>query len=97
MTPGLSNLQIIPFKVAAYNRKLKMMTFFDENNSDDFDFISGTEMRRLAKAGKQLPDGFMNDKAWSILSDFYRNCTNFDQKVLDQHKKKEYKKTYWIG
>ena len=72
MTPGLSNLQIIPFKVAAYNRKLKRMTFFDELNADDFEFISGTQMRRLARAGEQLPDGFMCSKAWNVLADYYK-------------------------
>lgn len=76
MTPGLSNLQIIPFKVAAYNRKLKKMTFYDEQHRDDFEFISGTEMRRLARTGERLPEGFMNSKAWAILSDYYRSISS---------------------
>lgn len=72
MTPGLNNLKIIPFKVAAYNKKLKKMTFFDESNADDFEFISGTQMRKLARSGEQPPDGFMGKKAWTILADYYK-------------------------
>lgn len=75
LTPGLSNLQIIPFKVAAYNKKIKKMTFFDETHPEDFEFISGSQMRRLARAGKQLPEGFMGNSAWAILADHYRNLS----------------------
>ena len=42
---GLKNLEIIPFKVAAYDMKNKKMAFFDKNRAKDFDFISGTRMR----------------------------------------------------
>lgn len=45
MAPGLDKLEIIPFKVAAYDKKSKKMTYFDSNRKDDFDFISGTRMR----------------------------------------------------
>lgn len=43
--PGLQDLEIIKFRVAAYNMKEKRMTFFNPDKKDDFDFISGTRMR----------------------------------------------------
>lgn len=42
---GLKNLEIVPFKVAAYDLKNKKMAFFDPNRPQDFEFISGTKMR----------------------------------------------------
>ena len=38
------------------------MAFFDPHRKEDFDFISGTRMRGLAKSGEQPPDGFMAPK-----------------------------------
>ena len=40
----------------------KAMAFFDPHRKEDFDFISGTRMRGLAKAGELPPDGFMAPK-----------------------------------
>ena len=62
MAPGLSHLEIIPFKVAAYDTKNKAMAFFDPHRKEDFDFISGTRMRSLARSGEMPPDGFMAPK-----------------------------------
>ena len=45
MARGLHNLEIIPFKVAAYDKVKKSMAFFDPARQQDFDFISGTKMR----------------------------------------------------
>merc|ERR1712013_278918 len=73
MAPGLTQLEIIPFKVAAYDMKAKAMAFFDPHRKEDFDFISGTRMRGLARAGELPPDGFMAPKAWSILSSYYQS------------------------
>lgn len=73
MAPGLNQLEIIPFRVAAYDIKAKEMAFFDPHRKEDFDFISGTRMRGLAKAGELPPDGFMAPKAWSVLADFYQS------------------------
>jgi len=75
MAPGLTQLEIIPFKVAAYDLKAKAMAFFDPARKADFDFISGTRMRGLARAGEQPPDGFMAPKAWTILSDYYKSLS----------------------
>lgn len=45
MAPGLDMLEIIPFRVAAYDRVAAKMEFFDPKRKDDFEFISGTKMR----------------------------------------------------
>lgn len=44
---GLQNLEIIPFKVAAYDKKYKKMSFLDTKRKEDFEFISGTKMRGM--------------------------------------------------
>jgi len=72
MAPGLPQLEIIPFKVAAYDTKVKKMAFFDPERKEDFDFISGTRMRDIAKKGEQPPEGFMVPAAWEILAKFYK-------------------------
>ena len=45
MAPGLDDLEIIPFRVAAYDKTKKQMAFFQPERKDDFEFISGTKMR----------------------------------------------------
>lgn len=72
MAPGLTSLEIIPFRVAAYDRAARKMSFFDPERKQDFDFISGTKMRGLAKSGENPPDGFMAPKAWRILAGYYK-------------------------
>ena len=59
---GLQHLEIIPFRVAAYDIKEKKMAFFDPARKGDFDFISGTRMRALARSGETPPSGFMAPK-----------------------------------
>lgn len=66
MAPGLSRLEVVPFRVAAYNNKTKSMEFYDEAHSEDFSFISGTKMRKFAREGITPPDGFMAPKAWKV-------------------------------
>lgn len=44
MAPGLNELEVVPFKVAAYNKKLSKMDYFDAQKKDDFEFISGKDM-----------------------------------------------------
>ena len=41
MAPGLKQVEIIPFRVAAYDTKVGEMAFFDPKRRDDFEFISG--------------------------------------------------------
>ena len=73
---GLKQLEIIPFRVAAYDTKARQMAFFDPKRREDFDFISGTRMRGLAKSGENPPEGFMAPKAWEILSNYYQSLNN---------------------
>ncbi|XP_077115016.1 bifunctional 3'-phosphoadenosine 5'-phosphosulfate synthase 2 isoform X2 [Ranitomeya variabilis] len=78
MAPGLTSVEIIPFRVAAYNTKNKAMEFYDRERHNEFDFISGTRMRKLAREAQNPPDGFMALKAWKVLTDYYcsldKNC-----------------------
>ena len=67
MAPGLGQLEVVPFKVAAYNTKSGEMDFYDPDNHADYQFISGTKMRRLARSGEQPPDGFMAPNAWKVI------------------------------
>ncbi|XP_040217986.1 bifunctional 3'-phosphoadenosine 5'-phosphosulfate synthase 2 isoform X2 [Rana temporaria] len=71
MAPGLTSVEIIPFRVAAYNTKTKSMAFYEKEKHNEFDFISGTRMRKLAREGENPPDGFMAPKAWKVLTDYY--------------------------
>jgi len=72
MAPGLIQLEIVPFRVAAYNKRNQKMEFFDPDKKDDFEFISGTKMRAFARNGDTPPDGFMAPKAWRVVADFYQ-------------------------
>lgn len=47
LAPGLSDLEIIPFRVAAYDKTKKAMDFYDSARHNDFNFISGTKMRGI--------------------------------------------------
>ncbi|KAL0737066.1 hypothetical protein Bca4012_013276 [Brassica carinata] len=71
MAPGLERLNILPFKVAAYDTTQGKMAFFDPSRSQDFLFISGTKMRGLAKKKENPPDGFMCPSGWKVLVDYY--------------------------
>ncbi|KAF5452755.1 hypothetical protein F2P56_027722 [Juglans regia] len=71
MAPGLERLNILPFKVAAYDRTQGKMAFFDPSRPQDFLFISGTKMRMLAKNKENPPDGFMCPGGWKVLVDYY--------------------------
>ncbi|XP_076452766.1 bifunctional 3'-phosphoadenosine 5'-phosphosulfate synthase-like isoform X2 [Babylonia areolata] len=73
MAPGLTQLEIVPFRVAAYNQKKKAMDFFTPERKDDFLFISGTKMRKMAREGTTPPDGFMAPKAWDVMVSYYQS------------------------
>jgi len=69
----IGGAEILPFKVAAYNKKTQAMEFFDQAaNKEDFDFISGSRMRAMAKAGETPPPGFMGPKGWEVLAAYYK-------------------------
>lgn len=76
MAPGLDQLEIIPFRVAAYDKSTSQMAFFDPKRKADFEFISGTKMRGLARSGELPPTGFMEPNAWSILAGYYQSLKN---------------------
>lgn len=72
--PGLKSLNIIPFRVAALNKKKDKMEFLEPNSDpNDFENISGSKMRQMARDGVCPPDAFMNPKAWSVLADHYNS------------------------
>ncbi|XP_038648915.1 bifunctional 3'-phosphoadenosine 5'-phosphosulfate synthase 1 [Scyliorhinus canicula] len=73
MAPGLLSLEIIPFRVAAYNKVKKCMDYYDPECHKDFEFISGTRMRKLAQEGVNPPEGFMAAKAWAVLTEYYKS------------------------
>ncbi|XP_047937927.1 ATP-sulfurylase 3, chloroplastic-like [Salvia hispanica] len=56
---NFGDLNILPFKVVAYDKTQSKMAFFDSSRAHDFVFISGTKMRSLAKTRESPPDGFM--------------------------------------
>lgn len=39
----------------------------------EFEFISGTKMRNMARNEENPPDGFMAPKAWSVLVEYYNS------------------------
>lgn len=73
MAPGLEKLNILPFKVAAYDTVEKKMAFFDPSRSQDFLFISGTKMRTFARNAENPPDGFMCPGGWDVLVKYYKS------------------------
>ncbi|XP_030372432.1 bifunctional 3'-phosphoadenosine 5'-phosphosulfate synthase isoform X2 [Scaptodrosophila lebanonensis] len=72
MAQGLDSMEILPFRVAAYDKTASRMDFFEPKRKDDFEFISGTKMRTLARTGANPPNGFMEPKAWQILASYYQ-------------------------
>ncbi|XP_048843444.1 bifunctional 3'-phosphoadenosine 5'-phosphosulfate synthase 2b [Brienomyrus brachyistius] len=73
MAPGLTSVEIIPFRVAAYNKVKRAMDYYDPDRHSEFDFISGTRMRKMARSGENPPDGFMAPKAWKVLTEYYKS------------------------
>ncbi|PPD82620.1 hypothetical protein GOBAR_DD20452 [Gossypium barbadense] len=78
MAPGLERLNILPFRVAAYDKTQGKMAFFDPSRAQDFLFISGTKMRALAKNKENPPDGFMCPGGWKVLVKYYDSLTPSD-------------------
>eukprot|EP00262_Sarcandra_glabra_P022135 TRINITY_DN9678_c0_g1_i1.p1 TRINITY_DN9678_c0_g1~~TRINITY_DN9678_c0_g1_i1.p1 ORF type:complete len:480 (-),score=93.28 TRINITY_DN9678_c0_g1_i1:664-2103(-) len=73
MAPGLEKLNILPFRVAAYDTSETKMAFFDPSRAQDFLFISGTKMRTYARNGENPPDGFMCPGGWKVLVKYYES------------------------
>lgn len=74
MAPGLNCVKIVPFRVAAINKHTNEMEILNDNSKpEDYESISGTKMRQMARDGEDVPEAFMNSKAWKILSDYYQS------------------------
>jgi 3'-phosphoadenosine 5'-phosphosulfate synthase len=71
----LNGVDVLPFKVAAYNKPNQKMEFFGGPGciKEDFEFISGSRMRAMAKNGESLPPGFMSEGGWKVLSEYYKS------------------------
>ncbi|XP_076944043.1 ATP sulfurylase 1, chloroplastic-like [Bidens hawaiensis] len=85
MAPGLERLNILPFKVAAYDKTQQKMEFFDPSRAQDFLFISGTKMRTLAKNRENPPDGFMCPGGWEVLVEYYDSLAASDTGRVPEH------------
>lgn len=46
---------VLFLQVAAYDKKEKKMSLFDPSRKEDFEFISGTKMRSLARSNQEPP------------------------------------------
>ncbi|GAB2220093.1 hypothetical protein Droror1_Dr00007736 [Drosera rotundifolia] len=84
MAPGLERLNILPFKVAAYDKTQNKMAFFDPSRPQDFLFISGTKMRTLAKNRENPPDGFMCPGGWKVLVDYYESLAQSEKAKIPE-------------
>ena len=69
----LNGVEVLPFKVAAYNRVNQKMEFFGGPGcvKENFDFISGSKMRQMARDGETPPPGFMSPAGWEVLKAYY--------------------------
>ena len=57
----MNNVEILPFKVAALHKEhQKMEWVLPGMNNADFDFVSGSRMRQMAKNNENPPTGFMS-------------------------------------
>ncbi|KAL7611922.1 ATP sulfurylase 2 [Lactuca sativa] len=81
MAPGLEKLNILPFRVAAYDTVAKQMAFFDPSRAKDFLFISGTKMRTFARTGESPPNGFMCPGGWDVLVKYYASLQTEEAKA----------------
>ena len=69
MKSMINNVEICPFKIAALNKHTNQMEFLGkDSNNADFDFISGTRMRTMARNNENPPAGFMSQKGWEVLA-----------------------------
>lgn len=76
MAPGLNQLEIVPFRVAAYNKITRSMDYYDPEKPENFLFISGTKMRAMARAGDTPPEGFMAPLAWKVMVEYYQSLSS---------------------
>ena len=85
-SPGVGEMQFLGFEKVYYDKQDHTMRTKDKARPDDFISISGSKMRKLAAIGakpcplkipsdliasKCIPPGFMVEKGWNIVSDYY--------------------------
>lgn len=85
-SPGVGTMKFLGFEKVYYDKQTHTMRSKDKSRSDDFISISGSKMRKLAAVGakpcplqipsdliaaKCIPPGFMVEKGWNIVSDYY--------------------------
>jgi len=85
-SPGVGEMEFLGFEKVYYDKKDHTMRTRDDSRKDDFISISGSKMRKLAALGakpcpsvipsdlissKCIPPGFMVQKGWEIVSDYY--------------------------
>ena len=71
----LKGVEVLPFKVAAYNTVRQRMEFFGGPgcNKEEFEFISGSRMRQMARDNEDPPAGFMSPAGWEVLKAYYQS------------------------
>ena len=85
-SPGVGTMKFLGFEKVYYDKQTHTMRTKDKARADDFISISGSKMRKLAAIGakpcplqipsdliaaKCIPPGFMVEKGWNIVSDYY--------------------------
>ena len=69
----INNVEICPFKIAALHKASNEMRFVGKDEKmNDYEFISGTKMRTMAKNNENPPPGYMSQQGWEVLADYYR-------------------------
>jgi len=85
-SPGVGQMSFLGFEKVYYDKRDHNMRLPDPSREDDFISISGSKMRKLAAIGakpcpaqipsdliaaKCIPPGFMVQKGWEVVSDYY--------------------------
>jgi len=94
-SPGIGGMKMLSFVKVMYDTKDNVMKIPDDNRLDDFISISGTKMRLLARNGAVpcsatniptdlveancIPSGFMVDKGWQGVVDYYKNVDDAER------------------
>lgn len=59
--------------ISVFSLIFEILFFSFPFSHQDYDFISGTRMRKMAREGENPPDGFMAPKAWAVLKEYYKS------------------------
>jgi 3'-phosphoadenosine 5'-phosphosulfate synthase len=85
-SPGVGSMEFLGFSKVYYDKRDHTMRDRDDSRKDDFISISGSKMRKLAALAakpcppqipsdlikeKCIPPGFMVQKGWEVVSDYY--------------------------